>query len=92
MNPDPGAMRRVPPGESSDDDEEDEKRWGISARGPSDYNKRNQMRNRGWMPYSIRIGGHQISYQYSPLVVPLTMLGTISDAKKYGDWDEEDLV
>lgn len=55
----------------------------ISAGGPKDATKRNQLKQGGWNPYSIRVGKRWISYKDSPLLVPLAIVGHVADALRY---------
>jgi len=55
----------------------------ISASGPDDPQKRNQLRASGWNPYSIKVGNKWISYRDSPLIVPLAIIGHTADSMKY---------
>jgi hypothetical protein len=55
----------------------------ITANGTGDFQKNNELKEKGWQPYSIRIGKKWISYQYTPLVLTLAPMGIINDAQKY---------
>ncbi len=55
----------------------------ITATGPSDPSKREQLKASGWIPYSIRIGKKWHSYKDSPLMIPLSVAGHVADDFKY---------
>ena len=61
----------------------------ITGGGPDDENKKRQLRESGWQPYSIKIGNKWYSYQYTPLVFMLGYLGNMNDADKYLEDDED---
>lgn len=55
----------------------------ITANGTGDYKKNNELLEKGWQKYSIRIGKKWYSYQYTPLVLALAPLGFFRDEQKY---------
>ena len=59
----------------------------ITGAGPDDPEKKRQLMQQGWQPYSIKINGKWYSYQYTPLVFMTGFLGNMNDAEKYGDAD-----
>jgi len=61
----------------------------ITGGGPDDEDKKRQLRESGWQPYSVKVGDKWYSYQYTPLVFMLGYLGNMNDADKYLD-DNED--
>lgn len=65
--------------------EDDEPLIEITANGTGDYRKNYELQENGWQPYSIRVGNTWISYQYSPLIVALSLIGNIKDYEKYRD-------
>lgn len=72
-----GILMRTLMAKGDDDDFE------VSAGGPSDPNKRRQLINAGWKPYSIKVGKTYLSYRDSPLLIPLAIVGNVADAVKY---------
>lgn len=64
----------------------------VSGGGPEDEKKKAQLRESGWQPYSIKIGEKWYSYQLTPLVLVLGMIGNFNDASKYGKDDEQTLL
>jgi hypothetical protein len=64
-----------------DDDDEFE----ITANGTDDYRKNYELAegNRGWKPYSIRIGDTWVNYQNTPFSVPFMIAGKLADMAKY---------
>ena len=74
-------------------EEDEENPWfDITGKGPADYNKRNQEFNRGWKPFSIKIGDTYISYQYTPMGAGLSWLGNWADNEKYKDLESKDMM
>lgn len=63
----------------------------ITAKGPSNSSQRNQMRDSGWIPYSVRIGDSRKSFLNTPLALPLAIVGHVADAVKYQK-SKEDMV
>jgi N12 class adenine-specific DNA methylase len=68
---------------AGDDDDEDAIR--VTANGTGDYKKNYVLKETGWQPYSVKIGGRWISYQYSPFFLPLMLVGNMNDYIKYRD-------
>lgn len=65
----------------------------ITADGPGDVQKKFQLQETGWRPYSIRIGDKWYNYQNTPLAIPFSTVGFYRDLQKYrGVTDEEDLA
>ena len=64
----------------------------LYAEGPQDTNKRNQMRNAGWNPYSMKLGNQFINYKESPLGLALSVVGGIRDLQRYSKYDEKDAM
>jgi len=63
----------------------------ITGAGPDDEEKKKQLRQSGWQPYSIKVGDKWYSYQYTPLVFMTGFLGNMNDTQKYGKDDEKTL-
>lgn len=55
----------------------------ITASGTGDFKKNYELKQTGWKEYSIRIGDHWYSYQYSPLALALAPIGFLRDRQKY---------
>ena len=64
----------------------------ISGKGPSDFNKKNQLYSEGWRPYALKVGDTWISYQYTPLGVALSYVGNWMDNEKYKELGEKDMA
>ena len=62
----------------------------VTADGPADYNKKQQLMDQGWAPYTIKIGGHYIGYREMPIGFALGLLGRYFDAKRYGNLPGDD--
>jgi predicted house-cleaning noncanonical NTP pyrophosphatase (MazG superfamily) len=61
---------------------------GISGSGPPDTEKRNQLRETGWRPWSINIGDNWFDYRLSPMSIGFALVGNVRDAEKYNKLDE----
>jgi hypothetical protein len=55
----------------------------LTATGPRDPNRANQLRETGWKPYTAKVGGKFYDYRTSPLAPVLAILGQWSDAVRY---------
>lgn len=64
-------------------DDDKEPWFTITATGPSDYRKQEQLRQTGWRDHAMKLGDVWISYKDSPLLVPLAVLGNMVDAQRY---------
>lgn len=72
-------------------DEEDPK-FTITANGPQDPRARNQLKETGWQPYSVRIGDRYYGYRETPLHLGFAYLGAMLDAQRYKNLDERDAM
>lgn len=68
---------------------DDDEPW-ITGQGPKDNNARNQLRETGWKPHTVKIGGAYVSYLETPLAIPLAIVGNYIDGLKYNGMAEED--
>ena len=68
-----------------DDDDKDKKEpvIQITANGTGDYRKNEELRRTGWQPYSVKVGDHWLSYQYTPMLLGLSYIGNLRDYEKY---------
>lgn len=65
-------------------DDDDDPVIEITANGFGDYRKNEVLREKGWKPYSFRIGkGPYISYQYTPLILAMGFIGNLNDYVRY---------
>lgn len=55
----------------------------ITADGPEDPNKRKQLQDGGWIRSSFKVGDRRVSFKDTPLAIPLSIMGHVSDAIKY---------
>jgi hypothetical protein len=55
----------------------------ITAKGPTDINHKKQLQQAGWIPYSIRVGKHRVSFKDTPLVIPLSIIGNVADSIRF---------
>lgn len=75
-------------------DDNDESAIEITTNGYGDFQKNYELKETGWQPYSMKIGGKWFSYQYTPLVLALAPLGYYRDMQKYHKekFDEEKVI
>jgi hypothetical protein len=64
----------------------------LSGNGPRDPDRRKQLFEKGWKPYSIKIGDRYWSYQYTPFGLYLSALGNYLDALKYENLKKKDAL
>lgn len=74
-------------GAGGDDDKNED--FDLTASGPKDFKKRQQLEATGWKPYSVRVGDAWISYKDSPLLVPLAIAGHVVDAVRFQKQTDE---
>lgn len=68
---------------------DDDEPW-ITGQGPKDNGARNQLRETGWKPHTVKIGGAYVSYLETPLAIPLAIVGNYIDGLKYNGMADED--
>jgi len=73
-------------------DEEGNGYFDVTGNGTGDYKKNYELKEGGWLPYSIKIGDKWYSYQNTPLAVPLAIIGNIRDLQEYTDYTEENIA
>jgi len=65
----------------------------ITGAGPSNIDKKLQLIEEGWQPFSIKIGDTYYSYKLTPMVFGLGVIGSIRDHEEYDkDVDEDTLT
>jgi hypothetical protein len=65
----------------------------ITGAGPSNIDKKLQLIEEGWQPFSIKIGDTFYSYKLTPMVFALGVIGSIRDHEEYDkDVDEDTLT
>jgi hypothetical protein len=62
----------------------------VNGDGPREFNKKNQLRAGGWIPFSLKIGDRYVSYSNSPAAMALAAVGNYFDARRYRQLDEQD--
>jgi hypothetical protein len=77
---------------NSGDDDDDKGWFAIYGKGTGDYNKDNQMREQGWIPWSVRFGKRYIDYRLTPFAIPFGIIGSVRDAERWRKMDEKSLV
>lgn len=73
-------------------DEDDEPILEITGSGSQDYVKTNQLKERGWKPYSVKIGDTYYSYELTPLLLTLGYIGNLNDFEKYDAKSDAEVV
>lgn len=71
-------------------EDDDDPYFDITGKGPSDFNKKNQLMSTGWKPYHIKIGNTWINYQYTPFGFALSWVGNWRDNEKYKELSQKD--
>ena len=66
-------------------EDDDDPPFAIYGRGPSDYKKRNQLKQQHWRPYSVKVGDRYFDYRLSPFALMFAIAGSYSDGKRYDD-------
>lgn len=61
----------------------------LTGSGPDDYEKKKQLKETGWRPYSIKIGKNYISYANTPISLGLGIMGNMMDWSRYKKNDED---
>lgn len=64
----------------------------VSGMGPKDKDRRNQLRETGWMPNSFKIKDRYVSYANTPVAIPMAIVGNYMDALKYGGLEKADAL
>lgn len=62
----------------------------IHGAGPSDPDKKKQLRQTGWKPYTIQIGDKYFSYTYTPFGLAMAATGNFLDNEKYQDFSSKE--
>jgi hypothetical protein len=64
----------------------------VHGAGPSDEEKRRQLMNAGWRPYSLQIGDHYFVYSNTPVGLGLSILGNYLDSNRYREMAQKDAL
>jgi hypothetical protein len=64
----------------------------ITGAGTGDYKKDAQLKESGWQPYSIKVGGKYYSYALTPLIFNLGWVGSMNDLEKYKSMGEDEMA
>lgn len=64
----------------------------INGLGPTDPEKKRQLQNAGWKPYSVKIGDNYYTYTYTPIGLGLSMLGNFFDSQRYNELSQKDAL
>ena len=72
--------------------QDDEDPWfAVTSLGPHDSGRRAQLRQRGWIPHSVKVGDRYVSYANTPLAIPMAWLGNWFDGVRFNRLNELDL-
>jgi hypothetical protein len=72
--------------------DDDDPAFAIYGAGPRTKEQRDQLKETGWRPYTIKIRGKYYNYQQTPLAIPVSWLGHYLDAKRWKHIDEADAL
>src|SRR5206468_2245156 len=72
--------------------DEPDPRFAVTGSGPGTGDQQRQLKETGWIPYSVKIGTRYYSYVNTPLAIPLAVLGNFFDAMKYKHLDSTDAL
>jgi hypothetical protein len=64
----------------------------VHGAGPSDEEKRRQLMNAGWRPYSLQIGDRYFVYSNTPVGLGLSILGNYLDSNRYREMEQKDAL
>lgn len=64
----------------------------VTGSGPADPDQKKQLREAGWIPYSIKIGDRYYTYQDKTWAMPLGVVGHYLDAVRYRKLDQQDAL
>ncbi len=70
------------------DDDDPTRRFRLHGPGPSDPNRKVQLRQQGWIPWSIQVGDRFVSYAETPVGLALAVAGAYVDALRYKKLDQ----
>lgn len=66
--------------------DEDDHWFDVSGNGPSNLVEREGLKETGWRPYSVKLGGRWTSYQQAPIATGLAWLGFLRDIQRTKTW------
>lgn len=64
----------------------------IHGAGPPDIEKKRQLQNAGWKPFSIQVGDKYYTYTYTPIGLGVSVLGNYLDSQRYKTMGEKDAL
>lgn len=64
----------------------------VTGSGPADPDQKKQLREAGWIPYSIKIGNRYYTYQDKTWAAPVAIVGHYMDAVRYRKLDQQDAL
>jgi len=70
------------------DDDDPDRPFRLHGPGPSHPNRRTQLRQQGWIPWSIQVGDRFFSYAETPVGLALAVAGAYVDALRYKKLDQ----
>lgn len=66
--------------------------FAVTSLGPKDAGRRAQLRQRGWIPHSVKIGDRYLSYANTPIAIPMAWIGNWFDSQRFNKLDEQTLM
>lgn len=64
----------------------------VHGGGPSDPERKRQLKAAGWKPYTLQIGDTYLSYAPTPMGLGVSALGNFLDANRYHELGQKDLA
>jgi hypothetical protein len=64
----------------------------LHGAGPSNRDKRRQLQDAGWKPYSIQVGDNYFTYTYLPIGLGLSVMANYSDSQRYRELAQKDAL
>lgn len=64
----------------------------VFGAGPTTPDQKKQLRETGWRPYTVRVKGHYVNFQQTPLMVPMALLGNYFDAIRFKKLEQRDAL
>jgi hypothetical protein len=66
--------------------------FAVTSLGPKDAARRAQLRQRGWIPHSVKIGDRYVSYANTPIAIPMAWIGNWFDSQRFNKLDQQTLM
>ena len=76
----------------AENEDDEDPAFAVYGNGPRDRGRRNQLRSTGWRPWSFKVGDTYIDYRLSPLAVAMGFIGSMRDAKRFDNQEDEEII